>query len=335
MLKRTISLLILLYGVSFGQHGDLFAIIHLYQSTVVGKLNLSSGIFLSTDGGKSWDHMGWSNIIAYSLTVDPSPGSNVYYLAAGNGILKSSDGGHSWRLITDWHQTEVSSVVIDPVDNNILYAGTPYGVFKSTDAGVHWAKKDKGLRPSETGTTSSTFIGKITIDRFDHKKILIATENGIYKSTDGGESWHIFALEGKGIRALEKIKGNEKIMLAGTEYHGIFISLNGGKSWTNATAGFDSLTVYTIAINPKNSNTIYAGGYNTGVLKSTDMGKSWNAFSSGLNVRTIHSIAIDPDDTSNVYVGTVPGGVYKSTDGGASWASIGFDGAQVWSVMCK
>lgn len=335
MLKRTIFFLIVLFQSSFSGQRELFAIIHLYQSTVVGGPNHSSGIFFSTDRGNSWNHMGWSNIIAYSLSINPEPDSKVYYLAAGNGVLKSIDGGKSWRLVTDWHQTEVSSVVIDPVDNNTLYAATPYGVFKSTDAGTHWTKKNKGLSPEETGTTSSTFIGKIMIDPSNHKKILVATENGIYRSTNGGESWHIFALKGEGVRALERIPQKSGVLLVGTEHHGIFISLDGGKSWRHPDSGYDSLTIYAITTNPGNPNTIYAGGYETGVLKSTDMGKSWNEFSSGLNVKTVHSIAVDPDDTSNVFVATIPGGVYQSTDGGETWRFKGFDGAQVWSLMFK
>ncbi len=72
--------------------------------------------------------------------------------------MKTTNGGESWRIMTDWRITEVLKVVIHPKDKNIIFIATPYGVFKSNDAGWNWKEKSNGIKPEQTGTTSSTFV---------------------------------------------------------------------------------------------------------------------------------------------------------------------------------
>ncbi len=335
MVKRLLMLVLLATAISFAGQKRVYVVVHLYQKMVVGGQNPPAGIFYSADGGATWDHMGWSNIIAYSLTVDPGSDNKILYLAAGNGVLKSTDAGDTWRIMTDWHETEISEVVIDPSDRNTLYIATPYGVFKSTDAGWTWKEKNEGIRPEETGTTSSTFIGPILIDKTKPERILIGTENGIYQSLNGGNSWKIFALKGRGVRALVRSKKDPNLFLAGTENAGIFVSHDGGKHWLQSGRGVDTLAVYAVCIDSRNDSVMYAGGYETGLMKSVDAGRTWKYYSSGMTTKTVHGIAIDPDDPNDIYVVTIPGGVFKSTDGGATWKYLTLDGAQVWSIMIQ
>jgi photosystem II stability/assembly factor-like uncharacterized protein len=333
MLKRLLVFVLLSAAVAFAGQKRVYAVVHLYQKMVVGGLNPPAGVFYTTDGGDKWEHIGWTNIIAYSLTIDPGSNGKIMYLAAGNGVLKSTDSGETWRIMTDWHETEVSQVVIDPGNHNILYIATPYGVFKSTDAGWTWSKKNNGISPEQTGTTSSTFIGPIIIDKANPDRILIGTENGIYMSTNGAESWKLFALKGEGVRDLATNAANPKLMIAGTENAGIFTSRDGGRTWSHPGDGIDTLAIYTVGFDPHDENVMYAGGYDTGFMKSTDGGKTWQTFSSGLTEKTLHGIAVDPDNTQDIYVATIPGGVFKSVDGGKTWKYLFLDGAQVWSVM--
>jgi photosystem II stability/assembly factor-like uncharacterized protein len=333
MLKRIIFAILICSTISFAGHKKLYAVVHVYQKMVVGGHNSPAGIFYSTNDGDTWEHLGWSNIIAYSLTIDPGSNGKILYLAAGNGVLKSIDAGETWRIMTDWHETEISEVVIDPKNHNVLYIATPYGVFKSTDAGWTWSKKNNGISPKQTGTTSSTFIGPILIDKTNPDRLLIGTENGIYESTDAGNSWKMFALKGRGVRALVRNKENSKFMIAGTENAGIFTSRDGGKTWSQASNGIDTLAIYTVGFDPHNGDIMYAGGFNTGFLKSTNGGKTWKSFAAGLTEKTLHGIAVDPDNPENIYVATIPGGVFRSTDAGKTWKYLTLDGAEVWSIM--
>ncbi len=332
MIKRALLAVLLCSSMSFAQQ-RVYAVVHLYQTMVVGGHNPAAGIFYTTDGGSNWEHLGWSNIIAYSLTVDPGSNGKIMYLAAGNGVLKSTDGGEDWRIMTNWRETEISKLVIDPANHNVLYIATPYGVFKSTDAGWHWAKKNNGISPTQTGTTSSTFIGPILLGKKNPNHLLIGTENGIYRSTNGGDSWKMFALKGWGVRALARSEQHQNEFIAGTENGGMFISHDGGKKWDHVTQNrMDTLAVYDVTFSPNDDKVIYAGGYGTGMLKSADGGRTWTSYADGLDCTTIHSIAVDPQNTDNIYIGTIPGGVYKSTDGGKSWKYLLLNGAQIWSV---
>jgi len=95
---------------------------------------------------------------------------------------------------------------------------------------------------------------------------------------------------------------------------------DGGTTWSRylltTTAGF----TYALAVDPTNSNILYAGG-NPPLFKSTDGGTNWASSSSGLN-GCVNSIVIHPTTTSTLYAGSSLG-VFKSTDWGASWNNTG------------
>lgn len=117
--------------------------------------------------------------------------------------------------------------------------------------------------------------------------------------------------------------------------NGVFKSTDSGATWNLANAGLTGISVFSLAIDPSNDETVYAGTFGNGVFKSTDGGQSWNAASSGLDDAIILSLAIDPGAPHTIYAGTAtssffPGsGVFKSIDGGNSWAvsNTGLPGA--------
>jgi len=319
-----------------GSGRKIYAVVLISGKLVVGAKNPMSGLFISEDGGKTWSHKGWQNIKANSVAIEPGSGGRVIYLSAGNGVLKSTDAGQTWRIMTDWRITEVLKVVIHPVDKNKIFIATPYGVFMSTDAGWTWKEKNNGIRPEETGTTSSTFISSILIDRKNSQRILIGTENGIYESLNAGETWRELALIGTGIRTIAQSPHNPDVIFAGSEDDGIFRSTDGGKTWEKVNSGLKNLTIYTIAFDPLKPGVIYAGGYKTGVCRSENNGESWTCSEEGLNgFNSIHSIAVHPDDPDFIVAGTIDGGVYVSKDKGKSWKFSGLEGAEVWTVIIE
>jgi len=311
----------------------IYAVVLISGRMVVGAKNPPSGLFISSDNGKTWIHKGWKNIKANSIAVEPNSKGKILYLTAGNGVLKSTDGGESWRIMTDWRVTEVLKITIHPLNKNEIFIATPYGVFKSTDSGWNWDEKNNGIRPEETGTTSSTFVSSIVVDRKNPDRILIGTEDGVYESLNRGQSWRILALKGIGIRTLVQSPHDPNILLAGTEDDGIFKSSDGGKSWKKVNNGLPSLTIYSIAFDPKSDKIIYCGGFKTGVCRSDNGGESWKCSENGLEgFNTIHSISIHPDDPKFIVAGTIDGGVFISTDAGKTWKHSGLKGAHVWTV---
>lgn len=81
-------------------------------------------------------------------------------------------------------------------------------------------------------------------------------------------------------------------------------------------------SVVSIAVDPNQSNIVYAGSWGGGVFKSVNGGKTWSFAGEGLGVLYIDSLAVDPEVSTTVYAGTHGGGVYKSTNGGVSWYSV-------------
>ncbi len=335
----TVTLLFIFCVNLFQQGGverKIYAVVLMVEKMIVGAKNLPSGLFISSDNGKSWVHKGWKNIKANSIAVEPGSNGKVIYLAAGNGVLKTTDGGETWRIMTDWRVTEVLKVVIHPEDKNLILAATAYGIFKSSDAGWSWEEKNNGIKPEQTGTTSSTFVSSILIDVKNKKRILIGTEDGIYESLDNGESWRNLALKGIAVRTLVQSPNDPDIIFAGTEEDGIFKSTDAGRTWKNVNKGLRSLTIYSIAFDPKNKNIIYAGGFKTGVCRSDDGGNTWMCFSDGLgDFDSIHSIAVHPDDPNFIVAGSIDGGVYISKDGGRTWNYSDLKGALVWSIYIE
>ena len=90
------------------------------------------------------------------------------------------------------------------------------------------------------------------------------------------------------------------------------------RSFLNATTGY----CYALAVDPANSNVVYAGG-NPGVYKSTDAGLSWSSFSIGIT-GFVYDIKVNPLNTNLVYAGSADG-VFKSTNAGSSWTDVGCD----------
>ncbi len=158
----------------------------------------------------------------------------------------------------------------------------------------------------------SYIIHSLAIDPVNTNTIYAGTENGVFKSTNGGASWTAInsgITYSYTIYSLAIDPVNTNTIYAGTE-NGVFKSTNGGASWTAINSGIIGPHIRSLAIDPKTTNTIYAGTVN-GVFKSTDGGASWTAINSGITHLHILSLAIDPVNTNTIYAGTVGGGVFK------------------------
>ncbi|HWT03120.1 MAG TPA: Calx-beta domain-containing protein, partial [Pyrinomonadaceae bacterium] len=98
----------------------------------------------------------------------------------------------------------------------------------------------------------------------------------------------------------------------------LYKSTNSGASWENTNLGLRGDVVQSLAIDPQNPGTLYAGTNTGGVFKSTDGGDSWKQVKTG----QVAAIVVDPASPSTVYSAHIWEGVFKSTDGGESWAEI-------------
>ena len=141
----------------------------------------------------------------------------------------------------------------------------------------------------------------------------------VLKSTDGGTSWKkIDNLKNNWVLSLVIHPDDTDIVYA-VASNDIFKSTDGGKHWREINNVLTNKGVYALAIDPENTNVVYAGTWESGVFKSTDGGEHWSKASNGLTNRHVLSLAIDPKNTNVIYAGTYGDGVFKSTDGGEHW----------------
>jgi hypothetical protein len=142
------------------------------SAAFMGASSNGSGLYASDDTGRSWMHLGWQNVKAFSMDMVRSTNGRELYMACGNGVLHSIDFGERWKLITDWRISEVMDVAINQRDPSELYIATAHGPWRSNDGGKTWKAVMEGLR--------SPYVSRVVYDTTDYKKLYLATEEGLF-----------------------------------------------------------------------------------------------------------------------------------------------------------
>ena len=250
--------------------------------------------------------------------------SNVFYIGVNNGgVWKTTDYGRTWNPIFDDQPTgSIGTVAVSASNPNIIYVGS--------GEGLH--------RPD------------------------LSTGDGIYKSTDAGETWtHLGLRDGQQIPKIAIDQNNpERLFVAvlGHPYgpnkeRGIFRSDDGGKTFEKVLYVDENTGGDDVAIDPNNPNTIFAtlwesregpwengewDGTKGGIFKSTDGGNTWKKLINNLPENMVQAhIAIAPSSSNVIYVaigtteqngyGTGTGmGLFRSDDSGETWHEITDDG---------
>ena len=210
-------------------------------------------------------------------------------------------------------------------------------LYKSLNGVAGW--NSVNTPPLERASSGPVFT-MLAVAPADSNTLYAGTDDGLFKSVDGGTTWAPNGLKGMRVRRMAFDPRDQNTFYAATfNYLGngifhsaVFKSTDGGASW--ATALIDQATFNAIAIDPVHPSTVYAGaqGFSitspTGVFKSTDDGKTWANVNNGLSnfdSARVYDLAIDRANPSTIYAATV-GGVFKSTNGGASWSATGLKG---------
>ena len=268
-----------------------------------------------------------AGIFVSALAVDPQ-NTSVVYAGTNQGIFKSTDGGNTWSgpNFNSPKGPWITALSIDPQNSKTIYA-TSYndyndGIFKSTDGGISWTRMANFVGAwslvIDPQNTSSIYVGAGFGD--------IGATPGIFRSSDEGASW--VATSNFTIYALAIDPQNPATVYAGA--WGVLKSTDRGQSWipsdqSNATllprlGSWAFGYIDSLAIDPSNPSTIYAGTYRTGVVKSTDAGANWASITSGMEPMSVSKLVIDPVNTGIVYASLENGGLLKTTDGGRAWS---------------
>ncbi len=234
----------------------------------------------------------------------------VYVAGLPEGLMRSHDGGDTWdRCWAEQIRSPIVCFAASPRFNHdgVMFAGTQSdGVLRSVDGGKHWSLSNFGLR------NFSALAIAVAPQWARREFMFIGTENGVYRSPNGGRAWKASGLEGQVVQAIAVSPNfdEDKTVFAGTESKGIFRSSDGGESWTRVKS-FEAESVNTLCYFEKY---LVAGTDGETILRSSDDGESWsrsNKTSSALCIARVGD---------ELYAG-VEDGVMRSGDG-KKWSSV-------------
>jgi photosystem II stability/assembly factor-like uncharacterized protein len=273
-----------------------------------------SGIFKTTDGGKSWSEINKGLTIRLTLSINALAidrrDTNTIFAATYEGVFKSVNGGVSWARV--WQSYVFSSLAIDPSDSRILYGGRSASLnencmFKSTDGGARWVplKNQFGIK----------HIQDVEIVQSKTNIVYAGTDKGLIKSVDGGANWTISTLgmpEAWVYRVA--VNSSNPSAIYATTKESIFKSVDGGANWTVISSGLPSTPYASSTISLSRADAIYVSIFRYGIYKSTDGGATWVSVYTVPNHGHIKTIMVDPSKNNTVFVGTETG-MFKTTNG--------------------
>jgi photosystem II stability/assembly factor-like uncharacterized protein len=293
-----------------------------------------------------------------TVTGVPSQPKTFYMGVASGGLFKTIDSGATWTPITDGKVPlgSTGSVAVADSDPNVIYLGTGSdsvrsnvstgrGMYKSTDGGQTW---------KFIGLYDAGQIGAVRIHPTNPDVVWVAAngdvfksndERGVFKTTDGGQTWRkvLFISDGIGAMDVELQPGNPNVVYAwmsrlerkpwtiisGGREGGFYKSTDGGEHFTKISNGLPNELIgkANLAVTNANPNRIYAlveakpGG---GFYRSEDAGQTWALINSqgALIQRPFYytTLGADPSNADVVYAGAE--GFFKSTDAGKTFTPM-------------
>jgi len=317
----------------------------------------SGGVWKTTNAGVTWTPVfdGEASYSIGSVALDPSnpevvwvgTGENVSgrHVGWGDGVYRSRDGGRTWRRVGLGTSQHIGKILVDPRDGNVVYvaaegplwsAGGDRGVFKTTDGGDTWRAvlevgENTGATDLEFDPSNPDVIYAAAYQRRRHIWSFLAggPESGIYKSTDGGESWREITTGlpkgDMGKIGLAVTPADPDLVYAtvesGEEERGFYRSVDKGESFqrrSSYTSGGTGPHYYQeIVASPQDPGFVVQMDVFLQVTR--DGGATFGNLETGSEKHSDnHAFWIDPDDGNHLLAGT-DGGLYESFDQGVTW----------------
>ena len=329
---------------------------------------VDGGVWKSTDYGRTWrpifDREDTQSIGA--IAVAPSNDNIVYVasgeglhrpdLSVGDGIYRSENAGKTWTHLGLRQSEQIPAIAVDPQNANIVFAavlGHPYGpssergIFKSTDGGKTWKKvlykndrtggSDVVIDPRNPNVVYAS-LWEDTMAPWEDNNEYSGSEGGLFKSTDGGETWHPLknGLPAKLEQINVAIAPSDPSRLYATlsttveqpyatgKGGGVYRSDDAGASWRKITEeprpamkiGGGDLSVP--VVDPQNPNKVYVTSIVT--VRSEDGGKTWISFRGAPGGDDYQNMWINPRDPKIILLVGDQGAVV-TVNGGRSWSS--------------
>ncbi len=217
-------------------------------------------------------------------------------------ILNFQSNAQTWQNIGPGAGSDLHFLRVHPDSANVIYAGGDIeGIFKSSDNGASWKNINNNIAQMPYGG-DMYWTNDIVIDPINHETVYYCSGVGLFKSTNGGNTWSL--LYPTNINSSADLASVATIAVDSANTNRMFIGLGDGADGTFA----DFLPF------PQ-----YDG--KTGIYRSLDGGASWSLLTTGIPDSTsIHSIVFAPTGSDTIVVSTTKG-IYRSDDGGNTWIS--------------
>ncbi len=332
----------------------------------------SGGVWRSTDGGVAWKPVFDEHVQSIgALAIDPKNPKTVWVgtgeswtrnsTSVGDGLYKSTDGGDSWQRVGLESSERIARIQVSPADGNTVWvcatghlwdSHEERGVYKTTDGGKTWKRvlyvdadsgcSDLSVDPQDP---SILFAGMWQFRRTPWSFSSGGKGSGLYKSTDGGETWRPLETglpageKGRIAVAVAPSRPSVVYALVEAEKTALYRSDDVGESWREINSSFNiqvrPFYFAYLVVDPTDYKTVYKPGYSLTV--STDGGKTFNSATGagfGGPHSDHHALWINPKNPSEVLLGT-DGGVYMSYNKGLQWRFLrALPVSQFYHVSC-
>src|SRR4051812_15719560 len=334
---------------------------------------VGGGLWKTTDGGLRWapvtDGQLKSSSVGAVAVSETNP--DIVYIGTGescirgniqpgDGVYKSADAGKTWTHIGFGDSDAISKIRIHPTNADIVFVADfgrygkdsdERGVFKSTDGGKAWKKVL--FRNAKTGAVDISidrrnpnvmFAAMWEAYRVEYQMSSGGPGSGLFKSTDGGETWREITrspglpqgLVGRISVAISGADSNRVYALIENENGGLFSSDDAGGNWklVNPSRSIRQRAFYYTHVfaDPNNKDIVYA--LNTGAFRSLDGGKTLTQIGQTTH-GDHHDLWIDPDDSKHVALANDGGGTitYDVSTRPVGWSGQGFPTEQFYHVI--
>ncbi len=269
----------------------------------------------------------------YAATVDFNNPHRLYGGTQDNGTLRTFDGSdNNWQRILGG---DGFYVIVDPNNSDIIYAESQWGnLAKSTNGGNNFFNATSGISGSDRNNWMTPFV----IDPADSDILYYGTQR-IYRTTNAASSWQPISDDLSNgpypnsnfgtITTIDVSPVNSNTIYAGTDDGNVWVSINGGNSWSLISQNLPERWVTRVVAHPSNATTVIVtfsgfrdGEYVGHIFRSSNLGKSWTDISSNLPEAPIQVMRFDPAYPEVYYVGSDLS-VYLTTNAGASWSMLG------------